>query len=230
MGAACAHKPGMQAQNQQATAADGDDQGVNDPLEGLNRVIFRINDVLDHLIIRPVAIIYKNVVPAPVRRGVTNALNNAWAPISLVNSLLQGDVTNAGHVVERFAVNSTVGIGGVFDVAGHWFHIRARTEDFGQTLGVWGVSPGIYLVLPILGPSDLRDGVGRIVDTASNPITWIGGRYEWVKYTVAGAYILDYRTNNLNTIDTIYNTSIDPYAAIRSLYLQRREADIKNNQ
>jgi phospholipid-binding lipoprotein MlaA len=223
----CASKP---VAPQATDDLQENDVAINDPLEGFNRVIFKINDVLDHLLIRPAAVIYTNVVPAPVRRGVTNVLNNAWSPITLLNSVLQGDFNNAGHVAERFAINSTVGLAGIFDVAGKHCGIRAHSEDFGQTLGAWGAGPGFYLVLPILGPSSLRDGVGRGVDTLTNPITWIGGDYEWVKYVVAGGYILDYRANNLNTIDTIYDTSVDPYAAIRSLYLQRREADIKNGR
>ncbi len=207
----------------------GDANADNDPLEGLNRVIFAINNALDHLIVRPASIIYKNVVPTPIRKGVSNALANAWAPVSFVNSVLQGDLHNAGNVFGRFLINTTAGLGGTIDVAGAE-GIHAHSEDFGQTLGVWGANPGFYLVLPIIGPSDMRDGIGRGVDTLTNPLTWLGGDYAWVKYAVFGAYVVDYRTENFQTIDNIYETSIDPYSAIRSLYLQHRKAQIENRE
>src|SRR3989344_2295910 len=148
-------------------------QGNKDPLEGLNRGIYKFNDTVDKAALKPIAGAYKAVLPTPVRSGVNNFFSNLSTFVSAINNLLQFKFGNAFSEAGRFVINSTFGIAGVMDVAS-WDKIEKHTEDFGQTLGRWGVGNGAYLVLPILGPSTLRDTTGLVVDTlAFDPITYI---------------------------------------------------------
>lgn len=199
---------------------------TNDPLEPMNRAIFGINRGLDFWIMRPLAVTYRDLVPKFLRDMVRNFLENLRTPQVLANDILQGDMAGAGDTSLRFLANSTIGVGGLFDIMPQ----RKRWEDFGQTLGVWGAGEGFYLMLPVLGPSSLRDAVGLAVDSFSDPITWWARNTdrEWITYTRTGVYGLDTRTQNLETLDEIQRTAIDFYATLRSAYRQRRIDEIKD--
>ena len=200
-------------------------QTVYDPLEPLNRSIFKVNEAVDFIVLQPVAATYRQVVPDPLQEMVTNFLRNLATPVTLLNELLQGDWEGAEVAATRFFLNSTVGLAGVIDIAGYNTpELAHRSEDFGQTLGVWGVGDGPYLVLPLLGPSNLRDGLGRVVDTASDPLTYYDD--ETFAWTRLGLTAVDGRARTLDPLDEIKRSSIDFYAAVRSLYWQNRRSEI----
>jgi phospholipid-binding lipoprotein MlaA len=206
----------------------GDD--TNDPLEGMNRGIFRVNLALDHILFRPLAIGYHFIVPHPIRNSIRNFLNNLDSPPIFANEILQGEFHQAGVTVLRFGVNSTVGVGGLFEVADGWGYPR-HTEDFGQTLGKYGVGEGPYLFLPIIGPAPPRDLTGRVVDYFFDPLTYVhmGSQNYW-RYVRVSLDAIDLRERNIQTLDDIERTSIDYYATIRSLYRQTRNHEINNNK
>lgn len=205
-------------------------QEANDPLEVPNRFIFAFNQTLDVALIRPVAVLYRDLVPNYVRQRVHLALRNLNEPVTLANDVLQGNWARAKTTWDRFLLNSTGGVLGFWDVAtdlGHPYH----KEDFGQTLGVHGVDGGPYLVLPLLGPSNLRDATGKVVDIFLDPFFYIAeetDKDEWQLYRFA-LEGLDFRTRNLETLDQIERDALDYYARLRSLYLQRRDAEIRND-
>jgi phospholipid-binding lipoprotein MlaA len=201
----------------------------NDPLEVPNRIIFAFNQALDFAIFRPAAGIYREVVPRPARDSLRNFLRNLRAPVVLANDLLQGDLDRARTTARRFAINSTAGILGLFDVAdgmGYAYH----DEDFGQTLGVHGAGEGFYIVLPLFGPSNVRDTTGLVVDHFLDPWTYVADEYGKEEWNVARAALtgLDLRSRNIETLDEIERDAIDFYARIRSLYSQHRENLINN--
>ena len=198
---------------------------TNDPLEPFNRAVFAVNIEADRYILKPVAYVYKEAVPEPVQDAVGNFLRNLGSPVVVLNSVLQGDVDHAGATLLRFLINSTVGVAGAADVAGD-MGLVWREEDFGQTLAVWGADEGPYLMLPFLGPSNARDAVGRVVDYFSDP--WAYLRYEKFNYSRQGAEIVDARVRNYELIDDLEETSVDYYAAVRSLYRQDRRDAIRN--
>ena len=140
--------------------------GVNDPFEGVNRNIYAFNEAVDKAAIEPVARGYRAVVPEPGREGVHNVLTNLRQPIVFTNSVLQGNANASGETLSRFLINSTIGVAGIFDVAST-LGIEEHDEDFGQTLGVWGAGSGAYIVLPVLGPSNVRDTVGMVADAVA---------------------------------------------------------------
>ncbi len=204
---------------------------ASDPLEPLNRAIFSFNLGLDKALLRPLAAAYNTVLPDPVRDGVRNFLNNLRTPIVLANDVLQGEIGRAGETVGRFLLNSTIGVGGLFDIAtelGFEFH----DEDFGQTLAVWGVGEGPYLMLPILGPSNPRDAVGLVGEYFADPVViWTNNTdREWILYTRTGVNTVDRRSRNVKTLEELERTSLDFYAAVRSLYRQRRMDEIRNGE
>ena len=211
-------------------AADEDD--VNDPLEPVNRVIFGFNEFVMSLLFRPVADLYNENLPAAFRAGVSNFLDNIATPVVVANQLLQGDPEAAVVSIARFMVNTTAGIGGLADVAAE-AGVEGRDEDFGQTMGVWGVGEGFYLVLPIFGPSNPRDTVGKfLVDPYFDPIgLWIDNADEteldWTLQAVDG--ISEY-AGVVDDLDQVKKTSVDYYAAIRSLYRQKRKSEINNGE
>ncbi len=206
--------------------APEDIRDVNaDPWEGFNRAMFRVNQALDTVIIRPLAYVYRSVVPDPGRKAVSNVLSNLGEPVDFFNSVFQGDVQNSFATFWRFAINTTVGIGGINDVATS-AGLTARDADFGQTLALCGVNSGPYLYLPFFGPSTVRDAGGRGVDIALDPLTYTGGDWEWVSYARGGATAIDFRAQNMKLIDDINRTSLDPYVTYRSVFLQRRTAEI----
>ena len=189
-----------------------------DPWESWNRGVYRVNDKLDRAIAKPVTRAYVRVVPSPIRTGVTNFFANLNTPTVMINDALQGKFLAAANDLGRFVLNSTVGIGGLLDPATP-AGLARNDEDFGQTLGHWGVHPGPFVELPILGPSDLRDAPAKIVDTYTNPRQYI--RNEYVKYGLYLPYLVDTRAALLPLDETLKHV-YDPYAFIRDAYLQRR--------
>ena len=211
-------------------SAGNDGQGnYDDPLEGYNRVMFKVNDAVDQAIMQPVAMGYRTVVPRPIRMGVRNFLHNLRTPVNAANNLLQGNIRGMATDLSRFAMNTTIGIGGLFDVAKDT-GLRYKPEDFGQTLGVWGVSHGPYLVIPLLGPSSARDAVGLVVDSYADPVRLYlyNTHQETLYYIRAGLIGLDEREALLDAIYDLRKHSFDYYAATRSAYFQERDAMISN--
>jgi phospholipid-binding lipoprotein MlaA len=215
--------------------ADDNSAEIYDPLEKYNRKIFTFNDTLDRYIFEHVARAYRNGIPSPARTILRNFLNNLSLPISAANSILQGKVDNSLATISNFLINTTVGVGGLFDVAGQK-GIAFRREDFGQTLGHYGVTSGAYLMIPLLGPSSTRDFTGFAVDKSVDPMGFnvlnIGGKEGLVegdyRFAAGALLALDIRESLLDIIDDIRKDSFDPYATIRSAYLQKRVTEIKN--
>lgn len=211
------------ATNNNSTQAGSD---PNDPYEATNRQIFAFNQKMDKYVALPVAKAYVATVPEVARDGVHNFLENLEVPITFGNDVLQGSADHAADSLGRFIINSTVGLGGLIDVA-QKVGAREHDADFGETLGVWGVGPGPYLVLPVLGPSDPRDAFGYGVDIAMDPLTWISWRSSTYYMLGRGVMkIVDERARNIDTLNEIERTSVDMYATLRSLYRQHREAEI----
>jgi phospholipid-binding lipoprotein MlaA len=204
---------------------------TNDPFEPANRAMFEIHEVADRFVLQPVAEAYRDLLPQPVRNGIRNALGNLRAPVILANDLLQGNVSRARITLGRFMVNSTLGLGGILDVSREW-GVPGHSEDFGQTLAVWGFGEGFYMFVPLLGPSSLRDLLGQAGDAAINPLTWLGqgaavDAAGWVRL---GLTVVDTREALLEPIDQVRATSLDPYATLRSAYRQRRAFEIENRE
>lgn len=189
-----------------------------DPWESWNRGVYRVNDALDRAVTKPLAKGYVKVVPTPVRTGVSNFLANLNTPTVMINDALQGKFLAAANDLGRFVLNSTVGIGGLLDPATS-AGLQRNDEDFGQTLGVWGVKTGPFVELPLLGPSDLRDAPAKVVDAYTNPRQYIHNN--WIKYSIWGVDLLDRRASLLSLDDTLQHV-YDPYAFVRDAYLQRR--------
>ena len=202
----------------------------NDPWEKTNRDIFDFDVRVDHAVARPIAKGYRAVVPEPVRDGIHNALTNLNSPVVLANDVLQGDGNKAVNTAGRIVINSTVGIGGLIDVASK-IGIPGHENDFGITLGKNGIAEGSYLVLPFAGPQPPRDLLGTGVDVAFDPLTWIKfhGRDTWMVVSF-GIGILDSRTSTLDAVETIERSSIDFYATTRNLYRQSRNAKINEGR
>ena len=204
-------------------------QTNKDPLEGMNRGIYKFNDVADKAVIKPVATVYKTITPSPARTGINNFFNNLGSITTVLNDLLQFKFTNAFTDAGRFVINSTSGLAGFIDVAG-MDNIERHKEDFGQTLGYWGVNSGPYLVLPFFGPSSVRDTSGMIFDTATtDPITYTHNIGEVRLHNqLRLAQFIDKRTELLTATDLIDEASLDPYAFMRDAYLQRRASLVQD--
>lgn len=203
------------------------DTVTNDPFEDINRAIFKFNNTLDNAVIEPVAETYVEHVPEALRKAILNSLRNLKTPVILANNILQGDFNGAGTTLSRFVTNTFVGFGGMADVASK-SGAPFRDEDFGQTLAVWGIDEGPYLVLPILGPMNVRDGAGKLADSHINPLGEIDNTtFEW---SHRGVDAVDTRAGLLGTLDDLERTSLDYYAAIRSLYRQKRLDDVMNGE
>ena len=205
-------------------------EGISDPLEGFNRAMFAFNDKIDAAIIEPTAKVYRFILPEPIRLAIRSFLRNLETPVILANDLLQGEFARAEQTTARFLINSIVGVGGMFDVATD-FGIERHEEDFGQTLAVWGLGDGLYLVLPLLGPSSARDGIGMLADSFMDPLSYVGGGGA-TQTVVSGTRTLvsgvDTRAENIEALDQIREDSIDFYARIRSMYHQHRQFLIAN--
>jgi phospholipid-binding lipoprotein MlaA len=208
-------------------AALADFQEANDPLEPTNRVIYAVNDGVDLVVLRPLALAYRAVVPEVVRNHTHNLLANLGSPVALSNDMLQGKPRRAGDTMMRFLINTTVGVAGVFDVATGWGW-PTHESDSGMTLAIWGVPGGPYLFLPVLGPSNPRDTVGFGADLAMDPLTWIGQgtAVADLGYSRLGVSALDARERVLDELDRLKQEALDPYATIRSLARQHRESEI----
>lgn len=213
-------------------------QEINDPLEPFNRVVFEFNRFLDGLFLKPLAEFYKLLLPPPVQTGVHNVLTNLREPVTFFNNLLQGDGSQALNTLGRFTINSTAGVGGFVDWATPW-GLPHRDEDFGQTLAVWGVGEGPYLVLPLLGPSNPRDVLGIAVDSAVlDPFGILASYLIWnesellriLSFTRTGLTAVDARARNYDALNDIEKNSLDFYATMRSLSRQFRAAAINNGQ
>jgi len=203
-------------------------QDLNDPFEPFNRLMFNTTLAIDKAVLRPTAIVYRAVFPQPIRDLVRNFLNNLDSPIILTNDLLQGELGRARITLVRAAVNTTVGIGGLFDVADRWGLPRHR-EDFGQTLARLGIGEGPYLFIPLFGPANPRDLLGYGTDLFFQPLTYVQwGDESYVPYVRYGVDLLDLRARNIETLDEIEQTSLDYYASVRSLYRQSRNNEINN--
>jgi phospholipid-binding lipoprotein MlaA len=208
-----------------------DDGAPSDPLEPVNRVIFSFNEGLDVVFLEPLTKLYRFVLPDYVLDRIEHAFVNIREPLSTVNYVLQGDFDNAGDSLLRFAVNSTVGVAGLWDVIGD--QSEDKLTGFGDTFGSWGVGPGPYLVLPLLGPSDFRDAAGLAADYYADPvrIALHSGEAdidhpETIYTGVQLAEGFDARSRLLKQIDDLRRNSLDFYAAVRSIYLQRRAAKV----
>jgi phospholipid-binding lipoprotein MlaA len=202
----------------------------NDPIEPFNRTMYSVHRGIDRVVLRPVAVGYRKVVPQPVRTGIRNVLGNLRTPVILANDMLQGESRRAGDTLGRFLINSTLGLGGIFDVAGNQLGVRGHAEDYGQTLAVWGVGEGPYLFIPVLGPSNPRDLTGFGLGIAADPLTWIGQgvAVDALTYTRAGLFVVDTRESLIDPLDAVERESLDSYATLRSAYRQRRNAEIRN--
>jgi len=204
---------------------------ANDPIEPFNRVVFDFNMFVDKLIFKPIATMYDGAMPDYGQERVHNVLANMRAPVVFINDVLQGEGQRAGVTAGRFAINTTVGVLGIFDVAGEW-GLEPHSEDFGQTFAVWGAPEGFYLVLPIFGPSNPRDGLGLLAEAILDPVNYWARSEDIDEFPISRTLAtgVDIRSRNLDTLDEIERTSIDFYAAIRSLYRQRRADEIRNSR
>lgn len=196
-----------------------------DPWQAYNRKMFAFNDGVDRYFLKPVATAYTKVTPAPIKTGVKNVFRNIAEVPSIANGLLQGEFKSAAYDTTRFLVNTTIGIGGIFDVASRLDLPATDYEDFGQTLAVWGFRSGPYVVLPILGPSTVRDGLAKPVDWYTDPLTYID--HDTTSYAVKAVNIVNIRSQLLPLEASI---SGDKYEFIRDAYLQRRAFLINNGE
>lgn len=193
---------------------------ANDPLEGYNRAMHQFNDTLDRYIVKPVAKGYKNITPNMVQTGINNFFSNLDDVTVIVNNLLQGKLNNTASDTGRLVINTTAGIAGIIDVATE-LNLKKHNEDFGQTLGYWGIGTGPYIVWPFLGPSDVRDSVGRVVDWTTDPLNYVEN--ETIQYSLEAVKIIDKRANLLDASKIVDEAALDPYEFIRDGYLQRRQ-------
>tara|TARA_B100000029_G_scaffold497504_1_gene565174 strand:- start:917 stop:1726 length:810 start_codon:yes stop_codon:yes gene_type:complete len=214
---------------------------ANECFEGFSRAMFKFNHALDGAIFKPVAKGYR-ALPAGIRKGTGNAVDNLRSLLTLSNNILQGDIGAAGNTAARFVINTTVGILGVFDPAAKIGFKDSGKEDFGQTLGVWGSGPGCYFVLPILGPTTARDAIGLIGNAFIDPVYQITHNTEISNgvvgnsnysehnyYYYRGTGAVDFRAKNIESFDSLEENSIDLYASVKSLYLQNRVQKISNS-
>jgi phospholipid-binding lipoprotein MlaA len=203
---------------------------VSDPWEGWNRKVYAFNNAIDRAFAEPFARTYQKVTPTPVRSGVRNWVNNLGAPVIFANDLFQGEPKRAGVTALRFGLNTTVGLLGLFDPAKS-LGLERHDEDFGQTLGRYGAKPGPYLMLPILGPSSIRDAFGAIVDVGLDPLTYAQFDGDTAfRITRTGASLITARTDSLETVANLRASSTDSYVTLRTAYAQARRSLIRNGQ
>ena len=203
--------------------ASGPNADSRDPLEPFNRGMYRFNDTVDRAVVKPVATAYRDVLPSPVRTGVTNFFANLQDAWSFVNNSLQLKGEAAGNSLMRFSVNTFLGLGGLLDIASE-MQIERRSEDFGQTLGHWGVGAGPYLVLPLLGPSTLRDTAALPVDAQGNLVSGVSDVSTRNSLTALG--LLNRRARLLEATSILDQVALDPYTFTRDAFLQRRQNDV----
>ena len=207
---------------------------VKDCFEKVNRGIFGFNQVLDKIIFKPLAKGYR-MFPQPIRSGTSNVLSNLSNVVTVPNNILQGKFKDAGINSARLVINSTIGIAGIFDVASYYGLQKRDKEDYGQTFGVWGAGPGCYFVLPVLGPTTVRDSIGSLANvmggdawynvTVANDTRYFSEADYWASRLGAG---VDFRAKNIESFESLEKNSVDLYASVRSLYLQDRYRKINN--
>jgi len=208
---------------------------VKDCFEGFNRASFALNQGLDKIIFKPVASVYRGL-PSPIKTGVSNSLDNLSNVVTIPNNILQGQLKDAGINTLRFTINTTLGIAGIFDVASYYGLNKLDKEDYGQTLGTWGVKEGCYFVLPVLGPTTVRDSIGSLANfaggdawynvTIANDTKYFENSDYYYSRLTAG---VDFRAKNFEAFNNLENNSMDLYASVRSLYLQDRKRKILNS-
>ncbi len=203
---------------------------IYDPYEDMNRRVMAFNLAVDHTVINPAIKGYRVAIPQPARTGLRNFLRNLRTPVDLLNQVLQGDVEGSGNTALRAAINTTVGVGGLFDVAGHE-GIKYEPEDFGQTLAVWGVGHGPYMVVPFIGASSMRDYGGFFADSMVDPLGWYLHNIDEEGIALArfGISYFDLRESLHDTLTDLERNSFDYYAAVRSTYYQHRRALVHDN-
>jgi len=208
---------------------DGEEILIKDSIEPYNRFMFSFNDKFYYYFFKPIYTGYSKVVPAPARKSVRNFFSNVKTPIRFFNCLFQGKLKGAGTELLRLTINSTIGLGGFFDVAKSEFNLKAQEEDFGQTLGKHKAGSGTYIVLPIMGPSNVRDTVGFVGDIALNPLSWVSYFFlAPIEGFGVGAYDIT-NTGSLEAEDTyesIVEPAIDPYIALQDAYIKNRQKKI----
>ncbi len=209
---------------------------IKDCFEKLNRATFSFNQSLDKALIKPIAENYRKL-PDPIQRGTSNAVNNLSNLITIPNNVLQGDFKIAIVNTARLALNTTVGLLGTIDVANKVGFPKYEKEDYGQTLGTWGIGPGCYIVLPVLGPSNIRDAAGSFVNVLGGDPWYNASAHGNNEFLNEGIYLtskalngIDFRANNIESIENLEKNSVDFYASVKSLYTQDRENKIKNNK
>ena len=215
----------------------GTNKPVKDCFEKVNRGIFAFNQALDEIIFEPVAKGYR-LLPVPIRRGTGNVLSNLSNLMTIPNNLLQGEIKLAGQNTIRFAVNTTLGILGIFDPASGLGFSVLEKEDYGQTFGSWGIGEGCYLVLPVLGPSTVRDTFGLVGSTIAGGDPWynitvINDTHYFADFDYYGSRAtegIDFRAKNIESFENLEQNSMDFYASVRSLYLQDRKQKISNSK
>lgn len=219
-----------------ATINDPDDPAaiaryeVNDPFEEWNRSLFALNMLADEIVVKPVAVGYTRVVPKPARRSITNFMDNLTSPMTFANDVVQFELGRATTTIYRFVINSTLGIGGLFDVA-LATGVEGHKEDFGQTLAVYGFGEGFYFMAPLLGPAPPRDLVGQLVDAAVDPLNYAEIDDAWlVRAGLATFDLINDRAENIESIENLERTSLDYYATVRSIYRQNRNSEIANGR
>lgn len=223
-----AQQPAAPAASAPAEPVEAD---ANDPFEKTNRAIFDFNNQVDKIVLVPVASAYRAVLPEPVRDSIHSVLQNLNEPIIFANDVLQARPDLASTTLARFVVNSTIGLGGIFDVASK-ANLPFHSNDLGVTFAVWGFGEGPYLMLPVLGPSNVRDAIGEGGDAYGDPGNIVASDYHyvWASFARAGTQGIDERSRNIETLADIERTSLDYYATIRSLYRQRRAAQVRHEQ
>lgn len=207
--------------------ASGDQRSDFDPLEDYNRAIFFLNSGLDMILFEPLATGWDFFVPDPVQDSLSNFFTNLMFPVYFVNNLLQGEPGYAFDELGRFIINSTVGGAGFTDIAAKW-GIEPHREDFGQTLGVWGVDPGPFFMLPVLGPTNFRDGFGFVVDGFAAPQNYFLDPA--ILGAASGVNFINEKSRNLKLIEAFKESALDPYVALRDAYFQKRQDDVANGQ
>ena len=204
--------------------------------EGFNRAAFSLNKGLDKIIFKPISSVYRNL-PTPIKNGASNSLNNLSNVVTIPNNILQGEFRKAGVNTGRFIINTTIGILGIFDVAKEMGFSEYEKEDYGQTLAVWGVGPGCYIVLPVLGPSTLRDTAGSFINVMGGDPYYNVSAHGNNHYLDRSDYMLtktvsaiDFRSKTIDSFDNLEKNSLDFYASVKSLYLQDRQRKIANTK
>lgn len=207
------------------------EESFNDPFEDTNRGIFGFNKAVDDNVLVPAAKAYRTVIPPPMRQSMHDFMQNLNGPVIFMNDVLQGEAGLAGNTLARLALNTTVGVGGMFDVATR-VGIPFHSNDLGITLAVWGFAAGPYVVVPVLGPSNPRDLVGQVGDGFADPGNYVAGQHNllWAVVARTATSGIDERSRNIESLADIERTALDNYATIRSLYRQRRQAQIRHEQ